>query len=110
MFIKMTLIAAAITIATPVAAETPPQSPHQVTVSYADLDLATPAGAEALNRRVQAAARSVCPRDPGLAELSRHMISRRCVADATMRTDKRMAEVQLAARQSRSRGRQVTAR
>lgn len=31
-----------------------------VTVSYADLDLSKPAGAETLYRRIQAAARSVC--------------------------------------------------
>jgi UrcA family protein len=43
---------------TPAWSNTP--DPPSVTVRYADLDLSSPAGADALYRRIQAAARQVC--------------------------------------------------
>ena len=52
-----------------------------VTVSYADLDLSKPAGAETLYRRIQAAARSVCgPRHS--RSLARVQAFRTCYEDA----------------------------
>lgn len=38
----------------------PTDNPPTVTVSYADLNLANPAGFQTLHRRIEAAARSVC--------------------------------------------------
>lgn len=110
MFAKMTLFAAALTIAAPVAAEPLSPNPPQVAVSYADLDLATSAGAEALNRRIRAAVKSVCQADPVRTELRRHMISARCIADTTIRANQRLSEVQQNYGLSRTPGRQVAAR
>jgi UrcA family protein len=52
-------------------------------VSYADLDLSKPAGAEALYHRIQAAARSACHRgrvDP--RDIERFKLYRRCYGES----------------------------
>jgi UrcA family protein len=46
-------------LTTPAAADS--QDPPSKIVRYGDLDIATPAGAKALYRRIQEAAREVCP-------------------------------------------------
>jgi UrcA family protein len=49
-----------------------------VTVGYADLNLRSPAGVAVLDRRIAAAAHSVCPETHATGELARVMIARRC--------------------------------
>lgn len=58
-----------------------PGDAPSVQVSYADLDLSKEAGAEALYRRIQAAARSVCVRADG-RDIERFRLSRQCYDDS----------------------------
>jgi UrcA family protein len=111
MHAKIALFAAALLLAAPVSAK-PSQAPaaSPTPVSFADLDLATDQGVEQLNRRILAAARSMCPVDPGLAELSRHRIATECIAQAQERTNPQIAEAVTTARLSRAAERQVAAR
>lgn len=53
--------------------------PASRTVSYADLDLARPAGAEIFLRRLEAAASSVCGGKPSSLDLSGSIAHRACV-------------------------------
>lgn len=65
-----------------------------VTVSYADLDLSKPAGAEMLYRRIQAAARSVCgPRHSRI--LAQVQAFRTCYKDAVEDALQQVNESQL---------------
>ena len=99
---KIALFATALVLAAPVSAE-PPEAPAapQAVVSFSDLDLATDRGVEQLNRRILAAARTMCPNDPGLAELTRHRIAIECIAETRARTHSQMAEAVTAARLGR---------
>lgn len=108
---KIALFATALVLAAPVSAE-PLEDPAapQAVVSFSDLDLATDRGVEQLNRRILAAARSMCPTDPGLAELARHRIVTECIAETRARTHSRIAEAVTAARLNRDASRQVAAR
>jgi UrcA family protein len=54
-----------------------PRNAQSVKVSYADLDLSKQAGAEALYRRIQSAARSVCGRVDS-REIERFTLFRQC--------------------------------
>jgi UrcA family protein len=60
------------------------QSPHQMLIRYADLDLARPDGASVLFHRIRNAAKIVCSplesKDPG-----RYAMFQQCVSDATAR-------------------------
>ncbi|MFS0738713.1 UrcA family protein [Sphingomonas sp. 1P06PA] len=61
-------LAAAATIATVGIAVPAQAAPRQMTVSFADLDLASSAGAAELDKRIGRAARAVCAvSDPGAA-------------------------------------------
>lgn len=51
-------------------------------VRYADLNLRSPVGVKALDRRIAAAARSVCPEMQATGELARVLIARRCTVQA----------------------------
>lgn len=64
----------------PALADGPDAAPA-VQVSYADLDVSKQAGAEALYRRIQAAARSVCERADG-RDIDRFMRYRQCYSEA----------------------------
>jgi len=55
---------------------------RSLSVSHADLNLASVAGQRALDRRVAAAARRVCAVDPNPRPLEIAMIERRCMRDA----------------------------
>jgi UrcA family protein len=61
----------------PAHAGTPASAESRVAVRYADLDLASDAGAAALYQRIAAAAREVCP---GYFE-SRHLLHRQAVRE-----------------------------
>jgi UrcA family protein len=66
--------------------------PKSMTVSYADLNLSTPAGVAALRRRIHWAATVVCGGDPP-SDLEGQVHFRLCVADAA---DKALQKVQVA--------------
>jgi UrcA family protein len=63
-------------------------------VSYADLNLSTPAGASTLYRRIQRAARSVCGADDRVGSILPHLQWRKCyesaVADAVAKVNSPM--------------------
>lgn len=67
---------AALSLAGPAAAEE-----VSVTVSYADLDLTTAAGSAALDARIEAAVKDVCPK-PDVRDLSARTAWRECVTTA----------------------------
>lgn len=56
--------------------------PPSVTVSYADLDLNKPAGAEALYSRIEGAARFVCGGRANRRDLARYRHYRQCYDEA----------------------------
>jgi UrcA family protein len=66
------------------------------TVAYGDLDLGSPAGVEAFNRRIRAAAESVCGDAPGARSLAEAMWISRCV-DATVADHRRVMQASAAA-------------
>jgi UrcA family protein len=51
-------------------------------VAFADLDLSSPAGVETLNRRVRAAAKSVCGDAPAHRSLAENLRIARCIDGA----------------------------
>jgi UrcA family protein len=108
MFTKTALFVAAAALASPIAAKAP-QAP-QVAISYADLDLTSPAGEAALNARIEGAVRSLCPADPGLAELARHGVAARCPSETRVHVSQRVADAISASRMIRNAGQQVAAR
>ena len=74
-----------------------------VTVSYADLDLASAAGAQTLYARLSSAARQVCGAEPRNVELRQHASFRSCYHQALDEAVDRVDSEQLyALHQSRS--------
>ncbi len=76
----VTIAAAALTVLTvtaPAHAATPAKR-----VAYTDLDLSSPAGVDSFNRRVRAAAKSVCGDAPAYRSLAENLRIARCVDDA----------------------------
>lgn len=76
----VTFTAAALTllsVTAPALAATPAKR-----VAYTDLDLSSPAGVEAFNRRVRAAAKSVCGDAPAYRSLAENLRIARCVDGA----------------------------
>ena len=81
---KTTLIAATLVIAgfaaiAPAQAEALPE----VRVPYSDLNLSNPAGAQAMLRRIKAAASRVCGGYPDTREITEKRLYQRCVKMAT---------------------------
>ena len=60
------------------------------TVSYADLNLASTAGQQTLNRRIAGAVRSVCS-NPMAGQLSERSADRRCAAEARKKAEPQAA-------------------
>lgn len=60
----------------------PTISPPTVTVSYADLNLANPAGVRILHRRIKSAARAICGDDLNSQELELRDAARDCYKTA----------------------------
>lgn len=82
---KILLAAAIVAIAAASPATAAPDSPeHSVSVPYADLDLYSEQGRARLQRRLDAAVRSVCGKayPGGLYEVNQ---LRRCIVDTTAR-------------------------
>ena len=76
-----------------------PRSQQQqpaVVVSYADLDINTPLGAEKLYARIENAAAQLCPQVP-FQELQRHQFALRCRNDVVAQTVSSINCPQLAA-------------
>lgn len=61
-----------------------PSAERTISVSYADLDVTTPAGRAALERRVAAAAKQVCAND-GLIDPRARLLASQCRATASTR-------------------------
>ena len=61
------------------------QPQPEIRVPYADLDLATRDGVAALDKRIAAAAKAVCPDADGFSELSRSALTQRCIARTVRR-------------------------
>jgi UrcA family protein len=68
-----------------------PDEPRQAVVRYQDLDLATSAGANSLQTRLDGAARLVCGPEPSARELKRHKEFADCVVAARSAASQSMA-------------------
>ena len=54
---------------------------NDITVSFSDLDISRPAGAQILLQRIQTAARSVCGGSSDLRELAAYRLAQTCMKD-----------------------------
>jgi UrcA family protein len=86
---------AALTAATASFAVTPGVDSQSVSVRYDDLNLASPAGVNALYRRISVAARQVCP-DIYSRNLDVAVAGQRCFADAVAKAVSEVNNPQLA--------------
>jgi UrcA family protein len=77
--------------AAPVLAASPEAGAR--TISYADLNLATPAGVAALHHRIAAAVESVCGSYDGVTALAETMEIDQCRAAAQSAADQRVAAI-----------------
>jgi UrcA family protein len=90
---------AGLTLAAPLSAQIDgPSEPHQISVTYYDLDLTTDAGVKALNQRIIRAAQKICPYRDERMSLSRVSIARRCVSEVVVRTGDSVAQAVEAAK------------
>ncbi len=87
------IVAAAASVA---GAATAPDGVPSVTVRFADLDITTEQGAHTLYRRIQSAARVVCP-SADARELERSAASRSCQEQAIARAVQSVSSPRLAA-------------
>ena len=87
------LLAAAASVT---AATSAPDDVPSVTVRYADLDLTTEEGAQALYRRIRFAAQAVCPPADSL-DLARLALTRSCQEQAIARAVQAVSSPRLAA-------------
>ncbi len=78
----VTIAAAALTVLA-VSAPAHAAEPAAKRVAYTDLDLSSRAGVETFNRRIRAAAKSVCGDAPAYRSLAENLRIARCVNDAT---------------------------
>jgi UrcA family protein len=85
-------LAGAVLLASAERASAEPQEPaNSVRVSFADLDISHPAGAETLLTRIERAAVTVCgEEEPGLPLLARDFAYRQCREDAVSQAVSRM--------------------
>lgn len=74
---------------------------RQAVIRYADLDLASAAGAAAMQHRVRTAVRAVCPITFGTAELRVRMTEVQCASEATLRTNRQVDQLVANAKASR---------
>ena len=73
-------------------------APRQTVVKYGDLNLAHAAGVEALNRRINLAAREVCGPEPDIREIGDSQTYRACVTHAQAQAAQPLAEAMAATR------------
>lgn len=76
---KLVTLTAAALAAASFAAPALAADPVSSTVAYGDLNLSSPAGVEAFNRRVRAAAKVVCGDGPGFRSLAETRWIGRCI-------------------------------
>jgi UrcA family protein len=93
---KTFIIAAAVAAFIPAIASAQ-ESPRQVSVQVADLDLTTTTGQAQANRRIEAAIRKVCD-SVDQADLAQRAAARKCVVTARANAHK-MVETQISSRQ-----------
>ena len=84
----VTIAAAALTVLTVTAPAHAAEAAKRV--AYTDLDLSSPAGVETFNRRVRAAAKTVCGDAPAYRSLAENLRIARCV-DGTIANHQRVA-------------------
>lgn len=89
----LAITAAAFTFIAAPAAFAQEEGPLKAAVSYADLDLGTPAGRATLERRVERAVDRVCPARPLPAELDKHAAYAACHKSALTGARQQLAEV-----------------
>ena len=77
---KLSDIVFSLLMAAPAAALAQPATPS-ITVSYADLNLASPAGVKALDSRLANAVRAVCQAYDGTAIAERRFAEQRCLRE-----------------------------
>ncbi len=77
---KLSHLVFSLLMAAPAAALAEPPAPS-ITVPYADLNLASPAGLKVLDRRLANAVRAVCQADDGTAIAERRFAEQRCVRE-----------------------------
>jgi UrcA family protein len=80
----------------------PGDAPRQVVVRYSDLNLANPAGVEALNGRVAKASQTLCGPQPYIANLNARNAYETCVIAAKASAAAATEEAVLAARSQSS--------
>jgi UrcA family protein len=69
----------------------------ELRVAYGDLDLAKPAGVQALHRRLEVAAERVCPRTDGRVKVEQRAAARECRKQALERAVRAIGSPELAA-------------
>ena len=74
------------------------EAPRQAIVKYSDLNLANAAGVEALNRRINLAAREVCGPEPDVREIGDSQAYRACVTHAQAQAVQPLAEAMASTR------------
>lgn len=95
--LKTVIGALALTAALPAAAATDAVEQASVIVRYDDLNLSTPAGLERLDRRIDAAARTVCGiRSTSLLNPGAFANGRACMAAAKAKAAKQVAALEIA--------------
>lgn len=97
--VSIALLGAAPALAQPIVATAPRGEVESITVSYADLDIATESGWARLDGRLRVAARSVCDVRPEPESLTRERASSRCFRSALAKGREAGREA-MAARQS----------
>jgi len=94
---KFTLLAVAAGMASPAIAAPVPEvgadGRLQVIVSYADLDLASTAGAAAMQHRIRTAVRVVCPIIPGVAQVGVRMAEMQCASETSQRANRQVDQL-----------------
>jgi UrcA family protein len=73
----------ALTLADTSVADAAPAQQSSIAVSYADLNLNTPAGMAIMRARIDQAAREVCGQEPGLRDMTGHALYLSCIKTAT---------------------------
>ena len=81
-----------------------PNQPPSVTVSFGDLDMSTPQGAERLYQRLTVAAAAVCP-SYDVGDLQARRVSQLCRKDALSRALEALQSSEVAAIQAARQGR-----
>lgn len=71
------------------------EAPPSRTVGFADLNLSSEAGAAALYKRIQGAARNVCPGDDTSRQLDQIAVRNRCIEDAVARAVRKVNDESL---------------